>query len=187
MSQRAMPLQRALEANWLKELLILLGASILIALFAKISIPLPFSPVPFATQPQVILCLSALLGGRRAALATGAFLVQGAMGLPVFAGGAGGLLCFAGPTGGYLLGYLVASYLTGMAVQRGKAPSATKLLLAILYGNAAIFICGAAWLASFVGFQQALLLGVAPFLPGDIIKDLIVAKALHTTQPRKIT
>jgi biotin transport system substrate-specific component len=161
-----------------REALVVVGASILIGLFSHISIPLPFTPVPLAVQAQVILFLAVFLGSRRAALATMGFLGQGAMGLPVFAGGKAGLLCLAGPTGGYLLGYLVAAYLTGYIVENLKEKTARKVFLAMSIGNAVIFALGAAWLAKFVGVKAALFLGVAPFLMGDFFKLILAVKGL---------
>src|SRR2546423_1806286 len=98
------------ERNWIQDVAVVIGASIIIALFAPVAIPLPFTPVPIATQVHVILLLSCFLGSRRAALTVMTFLIQGAMGLPVFAGGAAGIMVLAGPRGGYLLGYLAAAF-----------------------------------------------------------------------------
>src|ERR1700691_2750834 len=86
----------ASDRSWFKEAAVILGASVIIALFAPVSIPLPFTPVPLATQVHVILLLSCIMGAKRASLAVLAFLFQGAIGLPVFAGGASGILTLAG-------------------------------------------------------------------------------------------
>jgi biotin transport system substrate-specific component len=97
--------QTAVENSWIKNIAVVLGASIIIALFAPISIHLPFSPVPITTQVHVILLLSCFLGSKRAAMAVMTYIAQGLAGFPVFAGGAAGLMVLAGPTGGYLVGY----------------------------------------------------------------------------------
>jgi biotin transport system substrate-specific component len=164
--------------SWLKELMIVLGASVIIALFAPISIPLPFSPVPIATQAHVILFLAALLGSRRGSLAVLAFLFQGAMGLPVFSGAKGGLWVLAGPTGGYLLGYLAAAFLTGYLVERMRDQTAMKTFGAMAAGNGVIYLFGLPWLAQFVGWQGAFLLGLLPFVIGDALKLVVSTKAL---------
>lgn len=164
---------RSFEQPILRELLLVVGASFLISLSAKVLIPLWFTPVPIATQNSVVLLLALLLGPTRAAAATFLFLVQGAFGLPVFTTG-GGLTSLLGPTGGYLIGYLIASYVTGALAERKR--TAIQAFLAMMAGNLVIYLCGASYLATFVGFTKALTLGVAPFLLGDLVKTCVAVK-----------
>lgn len=168
------------EGSWLKEALVILGASIVIALFAPISIPLPFTPVPLATQSHVVLLLAALLGSRRGALAVLAYLFQGAVGLPVFSGGAGGILALVGPRGGYLLGYLVAAFITGYLMERMSERRCIKPFVAMGIGNLVIFLFGVLRLAQFIGWQGSFLLGMAPFVVGDLFK-LIASSKLYSS------
>src|SRR5438132_729237 len=86
--------------TWVRNTLLILGSSLVLGLFANVAIPLPFTPVPIATQPAIVLMLGVLLGSKRALAAVGAFLGQAAFGLPVLAGGVGGIAKFAGPTAG---------------------------------------------------------------------------------------
>ena len=165
-------------ASWVKQALTVLGASVLISLCAHISLPLPFTPVPLTAQCHMILLLAAILGSKRGALAVVAFLVQGTMGLPVFAGGKGGLLCLAGPTGGYLLGYVAAAYLTGYLVENMKQKSAIKAFFAMTAGNALIYFFGVAGLSTFIGWTPAFMLGVLPFIIGDFVKLLIATRVI---------
>jgi len=153
-----------------REASLVILSSILIGLFGQIAIPLPFTPVPLATQPQLILLLASFLGPRRSVASVLAFLAQGAMGLPVFAGAVGGVAKLIGPTGGYLLGYIAAAWLTGYLINKVKQRTALKTFLAMAVGNAVIFIVGCSYLSLFVGFQSAVLLGVVPFLLGDLLK-----------------
>ena len=95
--------------SWTQQAAQVLGASVLISLCAKLAIFLPFTPVPLGLQPLIVLLSAVMLGSKRGTLAVLAFIVQGACGMPVFAGGHAGLLWLAGPTGGYLLGYLPPS------------------------------------------------------------------------------
>jgi len=164
--------------SWLKEAGVIVGASIIIALFAPISIRLPFTPVPIATQAQVILLLSCLLGSRRAALAVLTYLFQGAIGLPVFAGGAAGIMVLAGPTGGYLLGYLAAAFVTGYLTERAKEHTPSKAFARMAAGNLVIYLFGIPWLARFLGWQGAIALGMLPFLIGDMIKLVVATRSL---------
>lgn len=167
------------DRSWLREVLMILGASIIIALFAPISIPLPFTPVPIATQLHVILLLSCLLGAKRASLAVLTYLFQGVIGLPVFAGGLSGILVLAGPTGGYLLGYLAAAFVTGFLVERMRERTAFKAFAAMGVGNLVVFLFGLPWLSRYVGWENAFLLGMLPFLIGDAFKLIIVTKSLR--------
>lgn len=162
----------------LKTVCTVLGASIIISLCAPLSFPLPFTPIPIAIAAQVVLLLSVLLGSQRATLAVAAYLIQGAMGLPVFAGGGSGILRFAGPTGGYLLGYLLAAFVTGLICEKMKRRTEGKVFAAMAAGNLIIFICGMAHLSHFVPIGSLLLLGFFPFIGGEIVKLILAQRAL---------
>lgn len=161
----------------LRDAALVVLSSFLIGLFAHVSIPLPFTPVPIATQSLFVLLLSVLLGPKRGAAAVLLFLCQGAAGLPVFAGGAAGLAKLAGPTGGYLIGYMAAAYITGALAERKR--TLLNASIAMTAGSAAIYLLGASYLATFVGLQKALLLGVVPFLLGDALKILASLRILR--------
>jgi biotin transport system substrate-specific component len=168
------------DRSWFKEVAVVLGASIIIALFAPISIRLPFSPIPIATQLHVILLLSCFLGSKRASLAVMAYLFQGAIGLPVFAGGGCSLLYLAGPTGGFLVGYLAAAWLTGFLLERISNRTPSKAFAAMGLGNLVAFLFGLLWLSRYIGWQQAVVLGMLPFLVGDMIKLVIATRCLKS-------
>tara|TARA_R110002020_G_scaffold110627_2_gene255480 strand:- start:19 stop:600 length:582 start_codon:yes stop_codon:yes gene_type:complete len=149
-----------------------LTGSLLIAIAGKITVP--FWPVPATLQTLAIFIIAAAFG-RKLALATlAAYMVEGAMGLPVFTGG-GGLAYFAGPTGGYLAGFVVAAGLTGWAADRGLDRNALKLFAVNLAGAAIILILGAAWIALAFGTDKALAWGVGPFIITDVIKAALAA------------
>lgn len=166
-----------LEKNLARDFALILLASFAISLSGQISIPLWFTPVPLVTQNAVILLTAVLLGSRRGGAATFAFLAQGALGFPVFANGSGGFHCFFGPTGGYLIGYLVAAFVAGAIAERRKTTG--NALLAISVGHLTILLLGATYLTTFVGPTKAFLLGVAPFILGDMAKTLISLKILQ--------
>ena len=172
----------AVERTWLKDAMVVLGASVIIALFAPVSIPLPFTPIPISTQAHVILLLAAWLGSKRATMAVLLHLSYGAMGLPVFAGGATGILTLAGPRGGCLLGFLVAAFITGYIVERLKNRSSARVFAAMGVGNLVIYFFGIPWLARFVGWQGAFLLGMAPFVIGDLFKLLVASKVFKSVR-----
>lgn len=163
----------------LYDLALVLAGSLLIALAAQVAIKLPFSPVPITGQTLAVLLVAALLGSRRGAAAVLTYIAQGALGLPVFAGGAAGLARLAGPTGGYLAGFVVAAFLVGLLAERGwdRRPATTVAAMAL--GNVAIYALGVLWLARFVGgLDQAVQLGVLPFIPGDVLKIALAAVLL---------
>ncbi len=153
------------------------AGSLLIALSAQVAIPLPFSPVPITGQTLAVLLVGAVLGSRLGSLCVLMYLAEGALGLPVFAGGALGLARLFGPTGGYLAGLLAAAFVTGWLAERGWDRRPATALLAMLAGTVVIYACGLAWLAHFVGAQRVLALGLLPFVPGDLVK-LSAATAL---------
>ncbi len=167
-----------LEQTRTRDFAWVLLATFAICLSGHISIPLWFTPVPLALQNSCVLLLAALLGPRLGFAAVFAFLIQGAMGLPVFsAGPTVGLARLVGPTGGYLLGYLVAAFVVGAIAERHK--SLRGAVCALTVGNAIIYLLGASYLAKFVGLNKAFALGVAPFLVGDFFKTLISLKILQ--------
>lgn len=159
-----------------QEALIVLGMSFLIALAAPISIPLPFTPVPIALANTLILSLSALLGAKRTMLAVIGFLLQGALGIPVFATCIGGFSHLLGPTAGYLLGYIIAAGVVGFL---SRSASKDKLFWILSLGDGIIYLFGAIWLAAFIGWTQAIILGVLPFVCGDLLKRLLAIKCIH--------
>lgn len=165
--------------SWLRSAGLVILSSFLIGLFAKVAIPLPFTPVPIATQGFVILILSVLLGSKRAPAAVLCFLAQGAAGFPVFAGGVGGMAKLFGPTCGYLFGYLAAAFLVGYLSERMVNRTPMKIFGVMAAGNAMFFLFGVPYLAVFVGLKNALLLGLAPFVVGDLVKLVASVKILQ--------
>lgn len=152
------------------------AGSILLAVSAHIAVPLFFTPVPFTLQPLAVLLLALLLDPAVAFATLLAYLIEGAAGLPVFAGASAGILDLMSPTGGYLLSYpLVAALVSKL--YRSLPPSFTTAALSAAAGAVVYFTCGAAWLA--VVLHQpasvALKLAVWPFLAGDALKVILAA------------
>ena len=153
------------------------GASLVTALAAQVAVPLPFSPVPITGQTWAVLLSGAVLGARRAFLAQALYLAEGALGLPVFAGGVGGLTVFLGPTAGYLAAFPFAAAVTGVLAQRGWDRGFLSMIAAMLLGSGVIFAAGLANLARFLPAGQLVPAGLVPFLPGDLIKSSLAALA----------
>ncbi len=160
-----------------RDFVLVILASFLLCLSGQFSVPLWFTPVPITTQNSAVLLIAALLGARRGAAATFAFLAQGAMGLPVFSNGAAGFSHFFGPTGGYLIGFLIAAFVVGAIAERRK--TIASAVGALVVGNLIVYALGASYLATFVGIKKAFLLGIAPFLIGDFMKTLVSLKILQ--------
>src|SRR5262249_7168428 len=139
---------------------------------------LPITPVPVTLQPFAVFLFGAALGSRRAGLAMIAYLVEGACGLPFFAGGAAGLPHLAGPTGGYLLGFVPAAFAIGWCAERGWDRTPLRAFAAMLVGSIILFACGVTQLSFFVGRDHALQQGFYPFIIGDVLKMALAAALL---------
>ena len=156
---------------------LIVGASAVTALAAQIAIPLPWTPVPITGQTFAVLLTGAVLGARRAFLAQALYLLEGALGLPVFAAGASGALKLIGPTGGYLMAFPFAAAAVGALCERGWDRRFGSMLLAMLLGSAVIFALGLVQLSRFVPAPALLAQGLLPFIPGDVIKSSLAALA----------
>jgi len=154
---------------------VVLGGSWVLALSAHVSVPMV--PVPMTLQTLALPVLAGALGVRRGTAVVLAYLGQGAMGLPVFAGG-GGPAYMAGPTGGFLLGFLLCAALVGWAVDRGAGRHWLSLLAALSLGHALVFVPGVLWLATFLGLGEAWTAGAAPFVLGTVLKTVLALMLL---------
>ncbi|MGL4562964.1 MAG: biotin transporter BioY [Brevinema sp.] len=147
---------------------ILLG-SFALALSAQITIPLPF--VPISPQTLTLTLLALTLGQKTAVSAVLVYLMEGIIGLPVFAGGMFGLGTIFGTTGGYLLGFIPATWIIGTA--HDKKFSFLLTSFCIILGIATIFSCGLMQLSFFVPIDKLFSVGVVPFIPSEVIKIII--------------
>src|SRR5215208_152797 len=163
--------------SWLLDGALVVFFSVFVALTAQVEIPL--WPVPLTLQTLGVLFTGAVLGGRRGALALLLYLVEGAAGLPVFAGSASGIVYMLGPTGGYLVGFVVAAGVVGWLAERGWDRWLVWAAVAMVIGNMIIYVCGMAWLAVFLGdLWGALVKGMLLFVVGDLIKIAVAALTL---------
>jgi len=159
-------------------------ASLLAALTAAGAyMAIPIGPVPIVLQNLFIYLTGLLLGWRWGLATVGVYLLAGALGLPVFAGGLGGVGRIVGPTGGYLIGFLPAVFLIGWISARGKGKAIVDVL-AMIAGTAVIYALGVTWLKVLtgMGWEKTLAVGMLPFLIGDALKiaaAVPIAKALR--------
>lgn len=173
------------RASWQRDLTLAVGFSLLLALSAQISLPLPFSPVPVTAQTLVVLLTGALLGSRLGALAILAYLAEGLAGLPVFAGSrsawspsALGVPVIVGPTAGYLFSWPLAAFLVGWLAERGWDRRPATMALAMALGTLLIYAGGLLVLALYVPPAGLLAAGLLPFVPGDLAKIALAAAVL---------
>ena len=152
----------------------------LTAVAAQVSLPLPFTPVPFTFQPMIVLLGGALLGSRLGLASQVAYLALGVAGLPVFAASPGlppGVARLLGPTAGYLLSYPLAAFTAGWLAERGFDRRYLTSVIAMACGLAVVFAGGVAWLSVVWsrGVAGALAVGSTPFIVADALKLLVAA------------
>ncbi len=164
-----------------RNIALVIGASLVISICARLSIPNPFSPVPFTLANFGLLAVGLLLGSKRAGAAGLLYLAYGAMGVPVFSPASGGLF---GVTAGYLWAFPLVAFVAGFISERGERTFARNLVAAIA-GDAVLFLGGITWLFAFThSWQKALVLGGYWFIFGEVIK--IMASAGLATRVRRI-
>lgn len=183
MTEKAMTIpavvaSRLVRGSVAANILIVVGASALIAIAAQVAIPLPFTPVPLTLQPLAVIFLGAVLGAKRGAAAAALYLLEGIGGLPVFAQGHAGSAWLFAATGGYLLSYPFAAWTAGFVSERGWGGSTVRSISGMLVALAVIYAAGWSWLATSLGAQTAFATGVAPFIVADIVKVGIGAALL---------
>jgi len=157
---------------------LVIGFSLLTALAAQVVIPI--GPVPITGQTFAVLLTGALLGSRLGAIAMIAYLIEGASGLPFFAGGHFGLVHLMGPTGGYLVAFPAAAFIAGAFAEHGWDRRFFSAAAAMAIGSAVIIVCGCVWfsLLTHTSIFNAIRVTVAPFILGDIVKILLAAAVL---------
>ena len=159
--------------------LLTLAGSALITLCTQISLPL--FPVPMTLQTFAVFLIGLTYGWRLGGITVALYLIEGALGLPVFSGGKGGMIVFMGPTAGYLVGFLLAATACGWFAERGFDRSYFKLLVALLVGNVLLYAPGLLWLGTLIGWDKPVLeYGLYPFIGGDLLKIAMAVLLLPT-------
>ncbi|MCC6006843.1 MAG: biotin transporter BioY [Rhodobacteraceae bacterium] len=171
------PLTLALWANpgLVRSFALVLAGSWLVAASAQVSVPM--YPVPMTLQTLAISLIGLTYGARLAGVTLVAYLLQGAAGLPFFAGGHGGLPYMFGPTGGFLLGFVAMAFATGWLVERGLDRGFWRLFVAALVPALLLFVPGVAWLWAItpLSLETAIMAGAVPFQLGGLVKSAIAA------------
>ncbi|MBR2666164.1 MULTISPECIES: biotin transporter BioY [Methanobrevibacter] len=192
-STRKNVFERIQDASTATKLLMSLLMACFTGIMAQIIIPLPWTPVPITAQTFAVLCSGLFLGKKYGCLSQILYVVLGIAFIPWFGGMTGGLEVFLGSTGGFLIGFIIASYFIGLITEKyAHARSFTKMALVIGIANfALIYIPGLAGLALFLGFQgttvgiiDLLMMGLIPFIAGDIVKILAAASVSKVFLPK---
>jgi len=170
------PTKQIFAGETARQVALVIGGSLLVALCARITIPLPFTPVPLTVQNFGVLLVGLMLGSRRGFAALALYLAEGAIGLPVFSPvGPGGIAQLLGVTGGFLLAYPFVAWVAGYVMEHGKKTFA-RAAIAGLLGEVLLFTSGLAWLAVFThSLAQAFRWGLYWFLFAEIIKVMMAA------------
>jgi biotin transport system substrate-specific component len=172
----AVSVQESGNAEAVRNLAVLIGATLFIALCAHITIPLPFTPVPLTVQNLAVLIVGMVLGSRAGFAVLALYLAEGAFGMPVFnPTGPGGIAQLFGPTGGFLLAYPFVAWLAGYVMERGRK-SFLRAAAAGFLGEVALFAGGLSWLAMRThSMALAFRWGLYWFLFAEIIKVMTAA------------
>ena len=166
--------------DWTRSFGLVIVFSLFIAACAQFVIPI--GAVPITGQTFAVLLTGALLGSRLGAAAVIAYLIEGAVGLPFFAGGGSGIVRFMGPTGGYLIAFPAAAFVTGAFAEFGWDKRYHTAVVAMAIGSLVILMTGWAWYTIITNTPAdvSFKLAVLQFIPGDIIKIALAAAVLPT-------
>ncbi len=186
--------ERIQDANTATKILMSFMMACFTGIMAQIIIPLPWTPVPITAQTFAVLCSGLFLGRKYGVLSQVIYIALGVAFIPWFGGMTGGLEVLLGSTGGFLIGFIIASYFVGMISEKyAEARSFRKMALTIGIANfALIYIPGLAGLALFlsmqgtpVGIYDLLMMGLVPFIAGDLVKILGAASVSKVFLPKE--
>ena len=162
------------------ELIIAAAGSCFLALMSQLAFPLIGTPVPMTLQTLGVFILGGVLGSRRAVYSVIGYLIQGCLGLPVFAGGVSNPLWIVSPQAGFLISFVIAAYVIGKVIERKPKAHILDVAGALILGQIAIFGVGMVWLSFYVGVSKSFFIGVAPFLSGAALKIIMGSLVIRT-------
>ncbi len=163
----------------IKEILLVITGVVFLALLAQVSIYLPFTPIPITGQTFGVLLIGLVYGRKLGVSTIAAYIGAGSIGLPVFTGLSSGLV-FLRPSGGYIIGYFFMVVLCGYLAERGWTKSYAKTLITLLLAEIVLYFFGLAQLSFFVK-KDLFLVGLYPFIIGDVIKVVLLTFILPST------
>tara|TARA_B100000989_G_scaffold56876_1_gene38505 strand:- start:145 stop:732 length:588 start_codon:yes stop_codon:yes gene_type:complete len=174
------------QSKLLSSIILIVTGTILLTLSAKITVP--FYPVPMTLQTLLVLFIGLTFGRILAPLTVALYLFQGAIGLPVFANG-GGVVYLLGPTGGYLIGFLIAVIILSHLSNIGWNRNYALTLVSLMVGTITIFSCGLLQLSIVLNksIADSILLGLTPFIYGEIFKILILLVLIPLVSKKNVS
>jgi len=161
----------------LRAIVLMAVGTALLTLSAKVQVPLPY--VPMTLQTLVVLIIGTSYGWRLGGATVGLYLLQGAMGVPVFAGPTAGIGYMMGPTGGFLFGFLAAAIVMGLMAERGWDRSLLRVIVMMSLGHALVFVFGLAQLSLVMPFAKAWTVGAAPFVAATVVKTALAVALMQ--------
>ena len=164
-------------AKYFKIIILVFFGTLLLAVSAKVQVP--FWPVPMTMQTFIVFLIGTTYGWRLSLVTLLAYLIEGAIGIPVFAKG-GGFAYLIGPTAGYLYGMFFAAIIIGMFAERGYANSYYKCIFALIIGSVVIFALGVGYLGTIIGYDNAVAAGLTPFIPSELFKIALAVALIPT-------
>ncbi|GAB2564471.1 biotin transporter BioY [Kribbella endophytica] len=179
-AQRPLVLADVLGRSRTRDVALVVTAALFTAALAQIAIPVPGSPVPITGQTLAVVLTAAALGPHRGLAGQALYLILGAIGLPFYSEASGGFEVISGATGGYIVGFLPAAYLIGLAAKHQLDRALWKALPLFVAGQAIIFAVGVPWLAvtAHLNASQAIAAGFTPFIVGGLIKAAVAGAVL---------
>ena len=167
---------QGINQNIINVLLILFG-TLLLTISAKVQVP--FWPVPMTMQTFVVFLIGSTYGVRLSFITLIAYLIEGAIGLPVFAAG-GGIVYLTGPTAGYLYGMTLSVVVISYLANLGYSKTYFKAALSLLLGSVIIFSFGLVYLGSIIGYEKSIQAGLLPFIPSELFKIALAVALIPT-------
>ena len=179
---RALVLADLVPAVRARNALLIGGGVLLTALLAQVAVPVPGSPVPITGQTLAVVLTAAALGPVRGVAVQAVYMLAALVGLPFYSEASGGVDVVFGATGGYVVGFIPAAFLIGLAARHGADRNPLKAVPLFILGQAVVFAVGVPWLAVSAGLSatQALDAGFYPFILGGIVKAAVAAAVLGT-------
>jgi biotin transport system substrate-specific component len=168
------------RSNLVTDVALVLAGTGFVALAAQVSFDIPGTPVPITGQTFAVVLVGASLGALLGLASLGLYLFVGALGAPIYAEGQHGWDVLTGPTGGYIVGFVLAAIVTGWLAQQRWDRRFSSAVAAMLTGNVLVYAVGLPWLAidQDLGFTDTMTAGLAPFIPGDLLKLYLAAALL---------
>jgi biotin transport system substrate-specific component len=159
--------------GFMRNAVLAVAGTLLVAAAAQVNVPM--LPVPMTLQTLAVLMIGAAYGARLGAATLALYALEGAIGLPVFAGFKSGVML---ASFGYVLGFIAAAYVVGHLAERGWDRSPARMFAAMLLGAAVLYVPGLVWLSAWIGVEKAIQFGLIPFIPGDLVKAAVAALGL---------